>query len=137
MTFFYREMPKLVTEGRLFLAVPPLYRLSRGGEIRYAIDGKERERLLNKEFNGSEKVEISRFKGLGEMPPAQLKETTMNPAKRVLIQVKLEPATTKDKEMAKEAKLTAQLVEQLMGRKPEKRFAYIQKNARFVADVDV
>ena len=137
MTFFYREMPKLVTEGRLFLAVPPLYRLSRGGDIRYAIDDKERERLLDKEFNGNGKVEISRFKGLGEMPPAQLKETTMNPAKRVLIQVKLEPATTKDKEMAKEAKLTAQLVEQLMGRKPEKRFAYIQENARFVADVDV
>lgn len=137
MTFFYREMPKLVTDGHLFLAVPPLYRLSRGGDVRYAIDDKERERLLTKEFSGNGKVEISRFKGLGEMPPAQLKETTMNPAKRVLIQVKLSPATTKDKEEAKVAKMTAQLVEQLMGRKPEKRFAYIQENARFVADVDV
>jgi topoisomerase-4 subunit B len=137
MTFFYREMPKLVTDGHLFLAVPPLYRLSRGGDVRYAIDDKERERLMTKEFSGNGKVEISRFKGLGEMPPAQLKETTMNPAKRVLIQVKLSPATTQDKEEAKVAKMTAQLVEQLMGRKPEKRFAYIQENARFVADVDV
>jgi len=137
MTFFYREMPKLVTDGHLFLAVPPLYRLSRGGEIRYAIDDKERKRLLADVFSGSGKVETSRFKGLGEMPPAQLKETTMNPAKRVLIQVKLSPATTTDKEEAEEAKLTAQLVEQLMGRKPEKRFAFIQENARFVADLDV
>ncbi|MCZ6588443.1 MAG: DNA topoisomerase IV subunit B [Alphaproteobacteria bacterium] len=137
MTFFYREMPKLVTDGHLYLAVPPLYRLSRGGEVRYAIDDKERERLLADEFSGAGKVEISRFKGLGEMPPAQLKETTMNPEKRVLIQVKLPSATTEDKNEAKEAKATAQLVEQLMGRKPEKRFAYIQKNARFVDDVDV
>ena len=137
MTFFYREMPKLVTDGHLFLAVPPLYRLSRGGEIRYALDDKERERLLGDEFSGPGKVEISRFKGLGEMPPAQLKETTMNPAKRVLIQVKLAPATVEDKDEAKEAKVTAQLVEQLMGRKAEKRFAYIQANARFVDDVDV
>ena len=98
---------------------------------------KERERLLTEEFSGPGKIEISRFKGLGEMPPAQLKETTMNPAKRVLIQVKLPRATTKDKSEAKEAKVTAQLVEQLMGRKAEKRFAYIQKNARFVDDVDV
>ena len=88
-------------------------------------------------FSGPGKVEISRFKGLGEMPPAQLKETTMSPQKRMLIQVTLPRATTKDKSEAKEAKYTAQLVEQLMGRKPEKRFAYIQENARFVDDVDV
>ena len=137
MTFFYREMPKLVTDGHLFLAVPPLYRLARGGEVRYAIDDKERQRLLAKEFTGPGKVEISRFKGLGEMPPAQLKETTMSPAKRVLIQVKLPRATSKKQSEAKEAKATAQLVEQLMGRKAEKRFAYIQENARFVDDVDV
>ncbi len=137
MTFFYREMPKLVTDGHLFLAVPPLYRLARGGEVRYAIDDKERERLLADEFSGSGKVEISRFKGLGEMPPAQLKETTMNPEKRALIQVKLPRATAENKNDAKEAKATAQLVEQLMGRKAEKRFAYIQENARFVDDVDV
>ncbi len=137
MTFFYREMPKLVTDGHLYLAVPPLYRLSRGGEVRYAIDDKAREQLMADVFSGTGKVEISRFKGLGEMPPAQLKETTMNPDKRVLIQVMLPRATTADKGEAKEAKVTAQLVEQLMGRKPEKRFAYIQENARFVDDVDV
>ena len=137
MTFFYREMPKLVTDGHLFLAVPPLYRLSRGGKIHYALDDKAREQLLAGEFSGAGKVEISRFKGLGEMPPAQLKETTMNPEKRVLIQVKLPRATAEDKDEAKEAKATAQLVEHLMGRKPEKRFDFIQKNARFVNDVDV
>ena len=137
MTFFYREMPKLVTDGHLFLAVPPLYRLSRGGNVRYALDDKARERIMADEFAGAGKVEVSRFKGLGEMPPAQLKETTMNPAKRVLIQVTLPRATAEDKDEAKEAKATAQLVEQLMGRKPEKRFDYIQKNARFVDDVDV
>jgi len=137
MTFFYREMPKLVTEGHLYLAVPPLYRLARGGEVRYAIDDRARERLIAEEFSGPGKIEISRFKGLGEMPPAQLKDTTMSPDKRVLIQVTLARATTADKDEAKEAKQTAQLVEQLMGRKAEKRFAYIQQNARFVADVDV
>ncbi|NNE84921.1 MAG: DNA topoisomerase IV subunit B, partial [Alphaproteobacteria bacterium] len=137
MTFFYREMPKLVTDGHLFLAVPPLYRLSRGGEVHYALDDKAREQLMANVFSGGGKVEISRFKGLGEMPPAQLKETTMNPDKRVLIQVTLPRATAEDKGEAKEAKVTAQLVEQLMGRKPEKRFAYIQENARFVDDVDV
>lgn len=137
MTFFYREMPKLVTDGHLFLAVPPLYRLARGGDVRYAIDDKERERLMADEFSGSGKVEISRFKGLGEMPPAQLKETTMKPDKRVLIQVMLPRATTDNKDEAKVAKSTAQLVEHLMGRKAEKRFAYIQENARFVDDVDV
>jgi topoisomerase-4 subunit B len=137
MTFFYREMPKLVTDGHLFLAVPPLYRLARGGEVHYALDDKAREQLMADVFSGAGKVEISRFKGLGEMPPAQLKETTMNPAKRVLIQVTLPRATAEDKGEAKEAKVTAQLVEQLMGRKPEKRFAYIQENARFVDDVDV
>ena len=137
MTFFYREMPKLVTDGHLFLAVPPLYRLSRGGEVYFALDDRAREKLMADKFSGPGKVEISRFKGLGEMPPAQLKETTMSPQKRMLIQVTLPRATTKDKSEAKEAKYTAQLVEQLMGRKPEKRFAYIQENARFVDDVDV
>ena len=137
MTFFYREMPKLVTDGHLFLAVPPLYRLTRGGEVRYAIDDKEREQLLAEDFAGPGKVEISRFKGLGEMPPAQLKETTMKPDRRTLIQVTLPRATAEKKSDVNEAKATAQLVEQLMGRKAEKRFAYIQQNARFVADVDV
>lgn len=137
MTFFYREMPQLVTDGHLYLAVPPLYRLSRKGNIQYAIDDTERVKLMNNEFSGSGKVEISRFKGLGEMPPSQLKDTTMNPAKRTLIRVTLPKASAEDEEGINEAKATSQLVEQLMGRKPEKRFNYIQKNARFVNDIDV
>ena len=116
----------LQPDGHLFLAVPPLYRLSRGSTVRFAIDDKERERLLGDEFSGAGKVEISRFKGLGEMPPAQLKETTMNPEKRVLIQVKLPRATAEDKDEAKEAKVTAQLVEQLMGRKRIERPVHIE-----------
>ena len=137
MTFFYREMPKLVTEGHLYLAVPPLYRLSRGGNIRYAQNEIEREKILTKDFSGNGKVEISRFKGLGEMPPNQLKDTTMNPEKRSLIQVILPTLLSIKNEDEEEAKITAQLVEHLMGRKPEKRFNYIQQNAQFVSDVDI
>ncbi len=137
MTFFYREMPELVTSGRLFLAVPPLYRLSRGGDVVYALDDADRERLMEEHFKGAGKVEISRFKGLGEMPPGQLRETTMDPAKRQLIQVGLPSATDTDKARANEAKATAQLVEQLMGRKAELRFRFIQENARFVEELDV
>ena len=92
---------------------------------------------MNSEVSGSGKVEISRFKGLGEMPPSQLKDTTMSPSKRTLIRVTLPKASTEDKIGVDEAKATSQLVEQLMGRKPEKRFNYIQKNARFVDDIDV
>lgn len=137
MTFFYREMPELVTSGHLFLAVPPLYRLARGGDVVYALDDEDRERLMEEHFSGNGKVEISRFKGLGEMPPAQLRETTMDPEKRQLIQVSLPSATDTDKGRAKDAKATAQLVEQLMGRKAERRFQFIQDNAKFVEELDV
>jgi topoisomerase-4 subunit B len=135
MTYFYREMPKLVAAGHLYLAVPPLYRLSQGGETRYALDDAERERLMAEVFTGRGKIEISRFKGLGEMPPGQLKETTMDPTHRVLLQVDLPDATVPDE--AADAKATARLVEQLMGRKAEQRYRFIQENARFVADLDV
>lgn len=137
MTFFYREMPELVTSGHLFLAVPPLYRLARGGDVVYALDDEDRERLMEEHFSGNGKVEISRFKGLGEMPPAQLRDTTMDPEKRQLIQVSLPSATDSDKDRAKIAKATAQLVEQLMGRKAERRFQFIQDNAKFVEELDV
>ncbi len=137
MTFFYREMPELVTREHLFLAVPPLYRLARGGDVVYALDDADRERLMDEHFSGSGKVEISRFKGLGEMPPAQLRETTMDPEKRQLIQVALPTATDTDKAHAREAKATAQLVEQLMGRKAELRFRFIQDNAKFVDEIDI
>ena len=134
MTFFFQEMPGLVESGHLYLALPPLYRLNQGGKSMYARDDAHKDELMKKEFAGRGKVEISRFKGLGEMPPAQLKETTMDPKKRTLLRVTL--PTRKGDDMA-EAKATAKLVDSLMGRKPELRFAFIQEHARFVADIDI
>ena len=131
MTFFYREMPGLIASGRLFLAMPPLYRLSRGGTVVYARDDADRLRL-EKDLPGRGKIEVSRFKGLGEMPPAQLKQTTMDPARRVLLQVAM--PTMDDPEGQRD---TATLVENLMGRKPEGRLAYIRENARFVRELDI
>jgi topoisomerase-4 subunit B len=132
MTFFYREMPQLIETGHLFLAMPPLYRLSSGGHVIYARDDKHKDELMKSEFKANGKVEISRFKGLGEMPPSQLKETTMDPGKRVLLRVEIP-----QKDEPKEVKRTAKLVESLMGRKPELRLAYIQENAKFARDLDV
>ncbi|MFO0997053.1 MAG: DNA topoisomerase IV subunit B [Alphaproteobacteria bacterium] len=133
MTFFYRAMPRLVEEGHLYLAMPPLYRLTHGGVSLYARDDKHKEELLKTRFKGNAKVEISRFKGLGEMPASQLKETTMDPATRTLLRVELPDP----KEEKKEAAATAKLVETLMGKRPELRFDYIQKNAKLVVDIDV
>jgi topoisomerase-4 subunit B len=127
MTFFFREMPELVRNGHLYLALPPLYRLSQGGKVIYARDDAHREELMASEFSGRGKVEMSRFKGLGEMPPKQLKETTMDPKQRSLLRVVL----------PEDQGATGDLVERLMGRKPEGRFSYIQENARFVTDLDV
>ena len=127
ITFFYRTMPEMIRSGRLYLALPPLYRLSHGTKIVYARDDAHRDELLAGEFKGK-KPEISRFKGLGEMMPSQLKETTMDPSKRTLARVTLPRAE----------ELVEALVEQLMGRKPELRFQFIQENAEFaVADLDV
>ncbi|SLN77465.1 DNA topoisomerase IV subunit B [Oceanibacterium hippocampi] len=128
MTFFYQEMRQLIDDGHLYLAMPPLYRLSQGGKTAYARDDLHREELMKTVFNGRGKVEVSRFKGLGEMPPAQLKETTMDPGRRTLLQVCVE---------GDERPETARLVECLMGRKAELRFAYIQENARFVDNLDI
>jgi len=127
ITFFYRTMPDLIRAGRLFLALPPLYRLQAGKESAYARDDAHKDELMAGPFKGK-KVEISRFKGLGEMNPAQLKETTMDPARRTLARVTL-PAAEEEVEA---------LVEKLMGRKPEERFRFIQDNAAFAADdIDV
>jgi topoisomerase-4 subunit B len=137
MTFFYREMPKLIETGHLFLAMPPLYRLAAGGTVVYARDDKHKDELMGtvfKKYKADGKVEISRFKGLGEMPSSQLKETTMDPKKRTLIQVKVPGLIDPD---AKETQRTETLVESLMGRKPELRLAYIQENAQFARDLDV
>jgi len=128
MTFFFKQMPGLVAGGHLYLAMPPLYRLSRGGDIAYARDDAHREALMADRFAGAGKVEISRFKGLGEMPAAQLKETTMDPATRSLWRVTLADGGQAE---------TAGLVERLMGRKPETRFAFIQENAALAGELDI
>ena len=131
ITFFFREMPKMVEAGRLFLAIPPLYRLTQGNQTAYARDEAHKEELLRRTFTGKAKVEISRFKGLGEMPSASLRDTTMDVTKRTLLRVTLPPKGDIGGEEA------SQLVESLMGRKPELRYDYIQKNAKFVRDLDV
>jgi topoisomerase-4 subunit B len=140
MTFFFREMPKLVDNGHLYLALPPLYRLTQGDETRYARDDAHREELLQTAFSGRGKVEVSRFKGLGEMPARYLRATTMDPAQRTVLRVKL-PSRHEETDAVETAaegfKRTEQLVETLMGRRAELRFDYIQKNARFARDLDV
>ena len=128
MTFFFQELPGLVDAGRLFLAQPPLYRLTQGGKTVYAMDDEHREKLLKSEFDKRAKVDVSRFKGLGEMPPAQLKETTMDPTNRILLRVIIPPDR---------AKATAKLVDALMGKKPELRLAFIKENAHLVKEIDI
>ncbi|WP_426425982.1 DNA topoisomerase IV subunit B [Bradyrhizobium genosp. A] len=125
ITFFYRQMPKLIDEGHLFLAVPPLYKLTHGSKSVYARDDKHKEALLKSEFNANAKVEVNRFKGLGEMMPAQLKETTMDPSKRTLLKVVL---------LADDRDTTADSVERLMGTKAEARFAFISDKAEFASE---
>lgn len=128
MTFFYQEMPNLIRDGHLYLAQPPLYRITQGGKTVYAMNDAHREKLMAEEFTGRGKIDISRFKGLGEMPPAQLKETTMNPEKRVLLRVQIP---------MEEFGETADRVESLMGKRPELRFSFIQENARFADNLDI
>ena len=127
VTFFYREMPQLIRGGHLFLAVPPLYRITQGATTIYARDDAERERLMETTFKGK-KVDIGRFKGLGEMMPAQLRETTMDPARRTLLRVEI----AEDDEIE-----TRAAVERLMGTKAEARFRFIQENAAFAEDIDL
>ena len=127
MTFFFTQMRPLIDHGHLYLAAPPLYRLTQGARSVYVRDDAAKEALLAKGLGGRGKIEVSRFKGLGEMMPAQLKETTMDPAKRTLSRVTL----------SDDAGETGGLVERLMGKKPELRFQYIQENARFVDDAEL
>jgi topoisomerase-4 subunit B len=135
MTFFFLEMPQLIENGHLFLAMPPLYRLSQGAKTVYAMDDAHREALTKSLFDNRGKVEVSRFKGLGEMPPSQLKETAMDPATRTLLRVTVPRGQSTD-EIA-EAKATATLVDDLMGRKPELRLAFIQEHAREAGELDI
>lgn len=127
ITFFYQEMPQLVRGGHLYMAVPPLYRLSQGGKVMYARDDGHKDQLLKAEFTGRGKIEIGRFKGLGEMMAAQLKETTMDPKKRTLLRV--------DVIEAEDA--TRAAVDSLMGTKPEARFRFIQERAEFAGELDI
>jgi topoisomerase IV subunit B len=131
MTFFFREMPALVAAQHLFLAAPPLYRLQAGQESLYARDDAHKDELLATVFKGKGKVEVSRFKGLGEMPARQLRQTTMDPTTRLLLRVRL------PEKGARDYASTVELVETLMGRKPELRFAFIQEKAKFAKDLDI
>jgi topoisomerase-4 subunit B len=134
MTFFYKTYPQIIEAGRLFLAVPPLYRLSHGGKSFYARDDRHKDQILEKEFRANANVEISRFKGLGEMMPKQLRETTMDPKTRQMERVTLADAAAG----LAAGKSIKDLVEDLMGKKAEKRFEFIQENAAYVADeIDV
>ncbi|MBS7699374.1 MULTISPECIES: DNA topoisomerase IV subunit B [unclassified Chelatococcus] len=128
ITFFWRQTPRLIDEGHLYLAVPPLYRLSQGGKTVYARDDAHRQELMSTVFKGKGKVEVGRFKGLGEMMPAQLKETTMDPKKRTLLRVSVSHDDRPD---------TSDVVERLMGNKPEARFAFIQERAAFATELDI
>jgi len=130
ITFFYRLTPGLIESGRLFLAMPPLYKLSNKGTIVYAMDDADRAVKMKEHFKANQKVDMTRFKGLGEMNPSQLKETTMDPKTRTLARVTLEAID--DLEMT-----PADLVNTLMGKKAELRFRFIQENAAFVEDLDI
>ncbi|MGB6118303.1 MAG: toprim domain-containing protein, partial [Mesorhizobium sp.] len=124
ITFFYQEMPELIRNGHLFLAVPPLYAIRQGGKVMYARDDVHKDQLLKTEFTGRGKIEIGRFKGLGEMNASQLKETTMDKRKRTLLRV----------EIIEEAEETRSTVDALMGTKPELRFRFIQDRAEFATE---
>ena len=125
MTFFYRSCPKLIERGHLYLALPPLYRLAHGAKSPTPATTPTASGSWRPRFKGKKNIEIGRFKGLGEMSAPQLKETTMDPSRRQLLQVKVEDL---------EGKPVAQLVDELMGRRPELRFAFIQQNAAFVKE---
>jgi topoisomerase IV subunit B len=127
-TYFFRAMPQLVHAGRLFVALPPLYRLTHGGKTVYAKDDAHKAELLKTAFNPRAKVEVGRFKGLGEMMAAQLKVTTMDPATRTLARLVIPEG---------DLPTVSELVETLMGRKPELRFKWLQENARYAEELDL
>jgi topoisomerase-4 subunit B len=128
ITFFYQEMPELIDNGHLYLAVTPLYKLTHGAKSFYARDDRHKDEILKKEFAANAKVDVSRFKGLGEMNAGQLKETTMDPRRRTLLRISVVEG---DKAAVSEA------VNALMGSKPELRFRFIQEHAAFAKDLDI
>ena len=128
ITFFYQEMPELIEQGHLHLAVPPLYKISQGPKSMYARDEKQRDQLIAKEFKASPPVKVGRFKGLGEMNASELKETTMDPKQRLLLRVEIGEG---------ERSALSETVNALMGSKPEARFRFIQDRAAFAKDLDI
>ncbi len=134
MAFFYREMPDLILDDHLYLALPPLYRISHGSKLFYAHDDTQRDKIIRTKFKSNQKPEISRFKGLGEMPPKQLKETTMNPETRNLMQITIPDLQAGETIAFQETK---DLVEDLLGRNAEKRFTFICNHAPFATDLDI
>ena len=128
MTFFFTQMRPMIDAGHLYLACPPLFRLTQGAHRVYCIDEAERDAALARGLGGKGKIDVSRFKGLGEMDAKDLKETTMDPASRKLIRITINDETPGD---------TGDLVERLMGKKPEMRFQYISENAQFAGELDV
>ncbi len=128
ITFFYRFMPGLIEQGRLYMAMPPLFRITQGSKSVYASDEAHKENLLANTFTGRGKIEIGRFKGLGEMMPAQLKETTMNPESRKLARITIDEDNLPS---------TEALVETLMGKRADLRYQYIQDHAQYIDDIDV
>ena len=129
ITFFYKYMKSLIDENKLYLAMPPLFKIYNKNKSFYAYDEKEKDKLIEKEFK-SDNYNITRFKGLGEMPADQLKETTMDQKKRNLILINSEKAK-------KDIKITENLFETLMGKQAELRFKFIQNNANFIKNLDV
>ena len=132
LTFFYNNFPKIIEMGNLFIAQPPLYRVTHAGKSFYAQTEELKNNIIKSKFSG--KGFVSRFKGLGEMPPSQLKETTMNPNSRTLLKVTL---PKRDVDEADQRRLVDELVNILMGKKPELRFKYIQENANLIDNFDI
>ena len=129
ITFFYKYMKNLIDENKLYLAMPPLFKIYDKNKYFYAFDEKEKNNIIKKEFK-SNNYNITRFKGLGEMPAEQLKETTMDQDKRKLTKINMEKAK-------KDIKNTEKLLETLMGKQAELRFQFIQKNANFIKNLDI
>ena len=130
ITFFYKFMPKIIQEGKLFLALPPLFKISKSNQIIYAFSEKDKINKIKKYFKNSDNLQITRFKGLGEMPADQLKQTTMDPNFRNLLKIIFENKKN-------EIKKTEILISSLMGKNPELRFKFIKEKANFVHNIDV
>ena len=126
ITFFHEEIPEIIDQGKLFLAVPPLYKISQGKKVFYAKDDQDRDETIKHHLDETKKIEINRFKGLGEMMPAQLKETTMLPGNRTLLRI-VNPEDRK--------KVSKTVVSNLMGNKPELRFEFIREKANLYDDI--